>query len=71
MADRAPAHQFTVDGQSVTGAVYRKWSGFALDAKPSTIVNTSWMRPFSTFSGSASMRRVMAYDGEIGGEHPS
>jgi len=41
LADRAPAHQFTVDGQSVTGAVYRKWSGFALDAKPSTIVNTS------------------------------
>jgi alpha-2-macroglobulin len=41
LADRAPAHQFTVDGQTTTGAIYRKWRGFALDAKPSTIVNTS------------------------------
>jgi hypothetical protein len=41
LADRTPAHQFTVDGKSVTGAVYRKWSGFALDAKPSVIVNAS------------------------------
>ena len=41
LADRAPAHQFTVDGQTTTGAVYRKWRGFALDAKPSTIVNAS------------------------------
>ncbi|HLW93266.1 MAG TPA: alpha-2-macroglobulin family protein, partial [Roseiarcus sp.] len=39
LADRGPAHQFTVDGQSVTGSVYRRWSGFALDAKPSVIVN--------------------------------
>jgi uncharacterized protein YfaS (alpha-2-macroglobulin family) len=41
LADRAPAHQFTIDGQTTTGAIYRKWRGFALDAKPSTIVNTS------------------------------
>ncbi|HLJ72659.1 MAG TPA: alpha-2-macroglobulin [Roseiarcus sp.] len=41
LADRAPAHQFVVDGQTKTGSVYRKWKGFALDAKPSTIVNSS------------------------------
>jgi alpha-2-macroglobulin len=39
LADRAPAHQFVVDGQSASGSVYRKWSDFALDAKPSVIVN--------------------------------
>jgi len=41
LADRAPSHEFAVDGQTTTGAVYRKWKGFALDAKPSTIVNSS------------------------------
>ena len=31
--------QFTVDGQPVEGAIYRKWSGFALGQKLATIAN--------------------------------
>ena len=31
--------QFTVDGQPVEGAIYRKWSGFALGQKLVTIAN--------------------------------
>jgi hypothetical protein len=32
--------QFTIDGQAVDGAIYRKWSGFALGQKLATIANT-------------------------------
>ncbi|HYC24466.1 MAG TPA: alpha-2-macroglobulin, partial [Roseiarcus sp.] len=39
LAEHAPAHQFIVDGQSTTGYVFRRWDDFALDAKPSVIVN--------------------------------
>jgi len=32
--------QFAIDGQSADGAIYRKWSGFALGQKLATIANT-------------------------------
>ncbi len=40
LAEHASAGQFTLDGKTQNGAVYRKWSGFGLDGKLATIVNT-------------------------------
>ena len=39
LAKQKALSQFTVDGQPVEGAIYRKWSGFALGQKLITIAN--------------------------------
>ena len=39
LAEQKALSQFTVDGQPVEGAIYRKWSGFALGQKLITIAN--------------------------------
>jgi uncharacterized protein YfaS (alpha-2-macroglobulin family) len=39
LAERAPATHFAIDGVEQTGAIYRRWSGYTLDAKPVTITN--------------------------------
>ena len=39
LAKQKALSQFTVDGQPVDGAIYRKWSGFALGQKLVTIAN--------------------------------
>jgi alpha-2-macroglobulin len=39
LAKQKTLSQFTVDGQPVEGAIYRKWSGFALGQKLITIAN--------------------------------
>ena len=40
IAEHSSPNLFSVDGQAQKGAVYRKWSGFGLDGKLATIVNT-------------------------------
>ncbi|MGO8835665.1 MAG: alpha-2-macroglobulin family protein [Roseiarcus sp.] len=40
LAEHATAGQFTLDGKPQNGAVYRKWTGFRLEGKLATIVNT-------------------------------
>ena len=39
LAKQKALSQFTVDGQPVDGAIYRKWSGFALGQKLVTVAN--------------------------------
>jgi alpha-2-macroglobulin len=40
LAEHASGGQFTLDGKTQNGAVYRKWSGFGLDGKLATLVNS-------------------------------
>jgi uncharacterized protein YfaS (alpha-2-macroglobulin family) len=40
LAEHATAGQFTLDGKTENGAVYRKWSGFGLSGALATLVNT-------------------------------
>jgi len=40
LAEHQQQSQFTVDGQPVAGAIYRKWSGYALGQKLIAVANT-------------------------------